>query len=1204
MSAIHSNAASSDKAVRRYHTRIKVLIHSHRTSNVLDLSNQVVSCRTGKTIKGVGQANITCVPKFNYFNIMGPNDYVNIYFDRSDGKGWVRTFFGLIDRLEEDFTETEEGPQSVYYILCSDFAKVFDRTQIYMNPHIALRDDVFTNGTVGSFRPSLTMMSAGVLMHGTPADVVSNILFATVGFGSQFLVPPSYQSSGNLPQFVQENRQARLASSFNLLTTSEQSRVGGISGFSNLLGNHMAQVDAATAALATVGSGVPDPEALNTYASSIGTNPQALTNAIDHGTGNQFVSSLLFEQTANTLRGSNSLGNLGTYTSSSLAIGLSAVTPGSRGMIDVINVGTFMERESMDGYTNGISLGNMEGAVGNTVKSLSNEIVNELFYDLRPLSNGSNRVADGTDWSTEPDEIGGNVGEGSIPNGVRYMPTVVMREYPFSTIDKIDASQARLSLAVNTATTVSPSAQAQSATQYQTYGIIYVGAIYSNNPNKPGRHVISIPNINSQDRFGGGMPSNTVGKKHLDVAVISQSEITKMKLGRSDTDVVDLFQISTTQHTNNSSQFIMKDLSPLITPIQVMHHGIRVRQLSTRYARVSPHVATAIPVSATPNQVAATQRAVANQAPAQVAPAPVGDGSMGLPLQGAGRVGSSYGYRIFGPNTAKWDYHHGVDLTYGPDRVTNIGRPITAVMDGELVVSAPDGTYNGYGCVIVLKHAGQGPNGSDLYSVYAHLGVPNRFPNGRPVTSSTPGGGPRDGRAIGLDQTSTLKTAACVSSLVRGGTYTPANAHVPKGTVIGYMGWTGMQQPSGCHLHFELVHPKNGGVWPTSADTATRPVDGTIVVLPAAPRDTGVVPTNRPAGFTYGTVRSLDPVIFYQQKGINFTASINSGTIINYDGTVTVPVIEEAGEVEEETGMVVDAAPDQALTTSTAGVANQATQQAQQLAQGASSVIPGGVDNPLARKLIARWLLLQDHWYQHNPEYLSGEITMRGAPEIRVGYRLDIKERNMSLYVESVNHMWTYGGAMTTSLGVTRGQPNNPYPVYVLPRMPGLAQGPEQRMEDSRLGEYFIVPDPLAIKRGRFINTGTNSFRPTASPETNTTDNPDILAGLAESFISSNSSGSVSSIASPLNPDMLATLDQLQQVLDASGNGAQFPTDPDQILQILTTPDNQTGNGVPSFTLPVDGALSNSSIPHVPTVTDDSNIITLAEVDATFRGRR
>jgi hypothetical protein len=92
-----------------------------------------------------------------------------------------------------------------------------------------------------------------------------------------------------------------------------------------------------------------------------------------------------------------------------------------------------------------------------------------------------------------------------------------------------------------------------------------------------------------------------------------------------------------------------------------------------------------------------------------------------------------------------------------------------------------------------------------------------------------------------------------------------------------------------------------------------------------------------------------------------------------------------------------------------------------------------GIDTAQIRRNLVRWTLLIDQWFQHNEEYFNGTVTLRGRPDIRVGYRLDWVDRSESYYVESVQHQWTYPGIFTTTLQLSRGQRNDPYPAYVAP---------------------------------------------------------------------------------------------------------------------------------------------------------------------------
>jgi hypothetical protein len=75
------------------------------------------------------------------------------------------------------------------------------------------------------------------------------------------------------------------------------------------------------------------------------------------------------------------------------------------------------------------------------------------------------------------------------------------------------------------------------------------------------------------------------------------------------------------------------------------------------------------------------------------------------------------------------------------------------------------------------------------------------------------------------------------------------------------------------------------------------------------------------------------------------------------------------------------------------------------------------------KSMIMKWNVMLDMWNQHNHEYLTGSISVRGLPGIRPGYRLDRPELNLSFYVEQVGHTWTYPGHLATQVSVSRGQP-------------------------------------------------------------------------------------------------------------------------------------------------------------------------------------
>jgi hypothetical protein len=129
------------------------------------------------------------------------------------------------------------------------------------------------------------------------------------------------------------------------------------------------------------------------------------------------------------------------------------------------------------------------------------------------------------------------------------------------------------------------------------------------------------------------------------------------------------------------------------------------------------------------------------------------------------------------------------------------------------------------------------------------------------------------------------------------------------------------------------------------------------------------------------------------------------------------------------------------------------------------------VDNAQIRRNLIRWQLLMDHWYQHNVEYLSGTVSLRGMPWIRAGYRADFLDRNESYYVESVAHQWEYPKPLRTTIQVSRGQRNDPLLAYIPPAMPQRYTKEVEIPKEITVG----LPSQLAAIAGVDVNQGTET---------------------------------------------------------------------------------------------------------------------------------
>ncbi len=1003
--------------VGRYHNEIKVIVYSHLSDTPLDISADVITCNTNKAVKSLGSANLTLAATRNYFLSIFANDYINIYFNTGDGSGWTRNFFGFIDRVSESSRVGQDGtPSTTFNVVCSDFQKAFERTQIYFNPTILGRRDLEVSSVLGTANlGGVPLMSSGIRVSGTPSDMVTNVLYSLMGFASQFILPDSYS-----PRFSERYRQARQDFLLDNVAPKIREQIqteGGFEAFYSRVDATRVEQDEANPPVDTVDAG-SDP---TTIARRQRTQQElALGRALGTSTTDGIAGQLL-----DTLQAS------------------AADAPDT--LMDIIDATTFVEREAIDGFTWTSAQWQATGSIMQILTSVSNEIVNEMFFDLRPMT--VNRELSNTeDYSREDDEVGGNQG------GVQFLPCLVMREYPFATIAGIDARDAPIL------------GQAR-------LGVLHFGAIFSHEPNRSGRHVVTIPNINISDMYRGEPTGRAL--KHLDVTTLTSGQIIESDIGRSDADHFNLLEIDL---LGNDATFFMGDFIPIITPIHVIRHGLRVRSLETTFTR--------FPDNSLHNLQSPAPEAAAEPAAEEAADAVeevLATGNTALPVELATSGGlytrgyvsprNQWWYRpwpcdgirpynnvdgnpIPPAGTSYWRFHNGVDIS------APRGTPVRAVRDGRVVLAAPVGTpgRDDYGNVVVIEHPED-----NIFSLYAHLEgfAPNL------ITSPT-GSGLR---------------AYAAPSFRTGGQFTAVP--VSAGDVIGYVG---SSDCPGVHLHFEFNVTRNGRSFPSSTDRIRLAPDvlfAPLASLPDAPvSPEGVVPTNPSERETI----SQDPVRIFRER---FGTTLPVGR----------HVADDDPTIEDEFNGVVSAPrfdapssplPDQPVDeTVPAPVPIEAAR--------------GSVDSASTRRQLGRWNLLHDHWYQHNLEYLSGNMMIRGNPMIRPGYRLDWTDRNLSFYVESASQQFQYPNKLTTTLEVSRGQPSNPYPVYVLPGTDGFNPGGHQRTIGSRLDKYFEVQDSHQALRAVALRNQT--FLPMVDgSEENYVDSPDALSSYDENLIESDGS--------------------------------------------------------------------------------------------------
>jgi hypothetical protein len=580
--------AGENYGIPRQHTQVQVIVHSHIVNNdlkgIVDCSADVTSLEMSKTIKGGGSASFSLQPRRNYLNYLFANDWVNIYVNPGDGRGFIRTFFGFVDRVERGIATDDTGATTTsFQVTCTDFTKAFEVTQIYFNPHIAHREDFAGNFAGTKNLGGAALRTKGIVAFGTPADIVLNLAHMLLGFKGQYIMPPTYPGKNAIPI---SGRNARLEWAKSIQSAKIQEAMGGATltkWRTALLNDAEEQVQSWKQQVAQ------DVESRAAAGQIEGFSP-----ALDPTTPVQ--------ETISKFIGKKAAGNTDPWSAArivaiksildregqpetalqnpevkaGLELEAMASDQEAGSLMHLIDI-SFVEHKAIDGSLVSAPIWTQQGTLWSIMNSYSNDVVNELFCDLRPLSKEYEKkgVTKGG-YAFEVDEHGLNkvISEfgGHTEPAVRFVPAIVMREYPHSTVHGVDAFNIRV--------------------LERRVGSVLFGGIFSQEANMPGRKVIGIKGpLNDHVRL---VRPQAVCKKHLDVAVISVKDIISENVGRGDADVVNLIELYSDggKGLGKHMKFVTQDIQPIVTPISVIRHGLRVRTYNTRFARFSSKVSS------------------------------------------------------------------------------------------------------------------------------------------------------------------------------------------------------------------------------------------------------------------------------------------------------------------------------------------------------------------------------------------------------------------------------------------------------------------------------------------------------------------------------------------------------------------------------------------------------------------------------------
>lgn len=572
----------------RQHTQAIVVCHSHQGDREIDLSQYVINITTNKSLKSVGTCSLTLVAERNWLNWIFPNDLLNIYFCPNDGvRGPTRTFLGYVDRIERTESVNSDTGEivTVFNIQGSDFSKAVEKTEIYFNPQIAGRADFildprYSKSNLGGH----ALRTRGILMHGSPSSITENLFELLMGFGSQWILPETYASR---LEMLKDNREKRVQNFKDRIPKNTL----------NLLAKN----------------GIQSFTSVDTFFSSAENPFQALE--LKHSEMRQ---QLLEEQrnlskkkdkeSKKKVREINiKLKQIGDATNAivgdsflKIAFALKNQLSYQAGISDLVCM-DFIEHQATDGYDVSAQIVQQTGSLLSIMNNNSNSIINEMFFDLRPVADGefpafgnSEKEAESgkNEWScgysTEPDELGINIrGFGDIPaskKGVKYVPALVFREYPFSTIHGIDLTEFAIGgreFRFNEKNEIILSEQ-------NKLGKVVFGKIFSvkANPSKPMRvfskleQPISVYAIDPNNKLDEGY-------KHLDVIPITTSDVKSSNIGRSDKDLFNFFALYNSGLLGQNWKYLAAEILPIVTPVSIARDGLRVREMTTKSANFS-----------------------------------------------------------------------------------------------------------------------------------------------------------------------------------------------------------------------------------------------------------------------------------------------------------------------------------------------------------------------------------------------------------------------------------------------------------------------------------------------------------------------------------------------------------------------------------------------------------------------------------------
>lgn len=527
----------------------------------MELSRQVMGFEEEKADDSPGFVRFSIKPTDDWCNLIFPGDVFDFYVDPTNGKTgmtWVMT--GKVGSVRRSRRTTEKGAQTrEIEILCWDFQKIINDVMIYFSQELLGRaQELGVSGDLTLINiGGIALESYGLTFSGSPAQIAESILYGLLGFGAQCVLPKHYPLR---PDVVASRRAAARQRVIDGLSKETLTRLGTI-----VAGPRSAASDPG-GVFGNLDAALQD----RTPRTAAGFIEDDIVQALRDGALLDRLPGQTWVDVQKKLREASRL-------ESELVVLknlLDRETNALRGWFDNVSF-DFVERQAVDGYGVDLSLLSMQGSIEQFLSAATNPELNQCLLDLRPVAIGDDPCfgdagrGEPIQYSTEKDTLGINVtGTAEVPAsmpGIQHVPAVVFREHPNATVEGFDAKTVQIS-------------------NGKRLGFIPFGPVFSGERPGPdgGRIVYDYESVDLE-ALSPYVPLTGSPLKHLDVVRVYPDEVIEDTLARTDREIVNLLSVVPQGLLGETTRFALRYVFPIVSPVSISRHGLRVKQSQTRF---------------------------------------------------------------------------------------------------------------------------------------------------------------------------------------------------------------------------------------------------------------------------------------------------------------------------------------------------------------------------------------------------------------------------------------------------------------------------------------------------------------------------------------------------------------------------------------------------------------------------------------------